>query len=61
MALPPQNLKIGSLELSKVVFVTLAGVQKSASPYEFDGLLPTGSCKRIFVSRHDHVAVLDPW
>jgi hypothetical protein len=61
MALPPQNVKIGSLELSRVLFVTLAGVQKDSRNSEFDGLMSTGNFKRVFISHDGHFAVLDPW
>ena len=30
MALPPQDMKIGSIKMAKVVFITLAGAQRSA-------------------------------
>jgi hypothetical protein len=61
MALPPQNVKIGSLELSKVLFVTLVGAQKDSHPSEFDGLMSTANFKRVFISHEGHFAVLDPW
>ncbi|HEY6764459.1 MAG TPA: hypothetical protein VI386_06785, partial [Candidatus Sulfotelmatobacter sp.] len=61
MALPPQNVKIGALELSKVLFVTLVGVQQDSHSSEFDGLMSTSSFKRVFISHEDHLAVLDPW
>jgi len=41
-ALPPQNMKIGSVELSKVLFVTLVGPQKDRRTSDFDGLLTMG-------------------
>jgi hypothetical protein len=61
MALPPQNVKIGSLELSRVVFLTLVGAQKDSHTSEFDGLISTAKFKRVFISHNDHFAVLDPW
>jgi hypothetical protein len=61
IALPPQRVDIGSLELSQVTFVTLAGVQKDSHTPEFDGLLTLGVFKKIFISHVDHFAVLDPW
>ncbi|HMG86506.1 MAG TPA: retropepsin-like aspartic protease [Terracidiphilus sp.] len=60
-ALPPQNVKIGSLELSRVPFITLVGGQKDSSNSEFDGLMSTGNFKRVFISHDDHFAVLVPW
>lgn len=61
IALPPQHVEIGSLELPQVTFVTLAGVQKDSHTPEFDGLLTLGIFKRIFISHSNHFAVLDPW
>jgi hypothetical protein len=60
-ALPPQNMKIGPVEVSHVTFVTLAGVQKDSRTSDFDGLLTMGLFKRVFIDHSDHFAVLDPW
>jgi len=59
-ALPPQDVKIGSLELSRVPFFSLAGVQKDARVKGFDGVLPTGLFRRVFIDHADHLAVLEP-
>jgi hypothetical protein len=59
-ALPPQEVKIGSLELSRVPFFTLAGAQKDARLNGFDGVLPTGLFRRVFIDHADHFAVLEP-
>jgi Aspartyl protease len=59
-ALPPQNVKIGSVELSKVLFVTLVGVQKDPPTSDFDGLLTLGLFRRVFVDHTDHYAVFEP-
>jgi hypothetical protein len=59
-ALPLQTMKIGRVEVSRVQFVTLAGVKKDAGTTEFDGLLSLGLFRRIFIDHVDHVAVLDP-
>jgi hypothetical protein len=61
MALPPQNVKIGSAELSKVPFITLASTQKNIRTSEFDGLLTMGLFKRVFINHADRYAVLEPW
>lgn len=61
VALPPQHVEIGSLELPQVTFVTLTGVQKDSHTPEFDGLLTLGIFKKIFISHVNHFAVLDPW
>ncbi len=59
-ALPPQNVKIGSLELPRVLFVTLAGAQKDRRTSDFDGLLTLGLFRRGCVDHADHFAVLEP-
>ena len=60
IALPLQDVKIGPLELSKVSFLALAGVQKDPRTSDFDGLLTTGLFKRILICHTDHFVVLDP-
>jgi hypothetical protein len=59
-ALPPQEVKIGSLQLSRVPFFSLAGIQKDARVKGFDGLLNTGLFRRVFIDHADHFAVLEP-
>jgi hypothetical protein len=59
-ALPPQEVKIGSLELSLVPFFTLARAQKDARLKGFDGVLPAGLFRRVFIDHADHFAVLEP-
>jgi hypothetical protein len=59
-ALPPQTMKIGSVELTRVLFVTLAGAQKDHRTSDFDGLLTMGLFRRVFVDHADHYAVLEP-
>jgi hypothetical protein len=60
VALPPQDMKIGSLEFSKVPFFTLAGAAKEDSTSGFDGLLTMGLFRRVFICHSDHFAVLEP-
>jgi hypothetical protein len=60
-ALPPQNLKIGSLEIAHVPFVTFSAAQKNAHTSDFDGLLPIGIFKTVFINYADHFAVLEGW
>jgi hypothetical protein len=60
MALPPQDVKIGSAELGTVPFITLASAQKNTHTSEFDGLLTMGLFKRVFIDHADHFAVLEP-
>ena len=61
MALPPQNVRIGSVEIQKVPFTTLVGAQKDSRTSNFDGLLTMGLFRQIFIDHADHFAVLQPW
>jgi Aspartyl protease len=58
--LPPQHLKIGSLEVSGVAFVALPGTQKDSRAKGFDGVLMLGLFERIFICHEDHFVVLEP-
>jgi hypothetical protein len=58
--LPPQEVKIGHLELSGVSFVIPQGVETSANMAE-DGLLPTGLFRRVFIDHVNHLAILEQW
>jgi hypothetical protein len=49
-ALPPQTMKIGSVEVAHVMFVTQAGVQKDSRTSDFDGLLSTAVFRRVFIN-----------
>jgi predicted aspartyl protease len=60
MTLPLQNVKIGSLELANVPFVTFAGAQKDLPPSDFDGLITVGLFRRVFICHAEHFAVLEP-
>ena len=59
-ALPPQEVKIGSREMSGVSFVSLAGAQNDSRAKGFDGVLTMGLFRRIFIDHADHFAVLEP-
>jgi hypothetical protein len=59
-ALPPQDVKVGSLELTGVPFFSLAGAQKDSRAKGFDGVLTTGLFRRVFIDQSDHFAVLEP-
>ena len=61
MALPPQNVRIGSVEIQKVPFTTLVGAKKDSRTSNFDGLLTMGLFRQIFIDHADHFAVLQPW
>src|SRR5579864_1167550 len=58
-ALPPQQVKIGSLQLPSVTFLTLAYPKKDSVTAEFDGLLTMDLFRRVFISHADHFAVLE--
>jgi hypothetical protein len=60
-AMPLQDLQIGSLELTKVLFFTFADPsEEHARTSAYDGVLTFGTFRRIFVC-HDHqFVVLDP-
>jgi len=58
--MPPQDVKIGALELSGVTFASLPGTQKDARAKGFDGNLTLGLFRRVFIDHADHYAVLEP-
>lgn len=60
-ALPPQTMKIGSVEVAHVGFVTMTGTQKDSRTSDFDGLLTIGLFKRVFISHSEHFALLEPF
>jgi len=59
--LPAQDIRIDSVEISKVPFVTLLGAQKDPHTRDYDGLLSLGLFKRVLIAHADHFAILDPW
>ncbi len=59
-SLPPQDVKIGTLRLPGVTFMTLAHPVKDPRRMEFDGLLAIDLFRRIFVDYADHFVVLEP-
>jgi hypothetical protein len=59
-ALPPQDVMIGSVELPRVSFFSLAGIHKDARLKGVDGVLATGLFRRVFIDHADHFAVLEP-
>ena len=60
-ALPAQGVKLGSVDLGKVTFITLAGAKKDSRTSDFDGLLTMGLFKRIMIDHANHFAVLEAW
>ena len=61
MAVPAQDVRIGSVEIQKVPFTTLVGALKDSRTSNFDGLLTMGLFRQIFIDHADHFAVLQPW
>ncbi len=59
-ALPPQDVKIGSIRLPGVTFMALVHPQKDSGRKEFDGLLSIDLFRRVFIDHADHYAVLEP-
>jgi hypothetical protein len=60
LTLPPQDVKIASIELSRVPFFSLASIQKDALRQGFDGVLTLGLFRRVFIDHADQYAVLEP-
>lgn len=60
IALPPNDIQISDIELWHVSFLALRNQRKDLPEGGFDGLLPTGMFKRVFVSRSAEFGVLDP-
>jgi hypothetical protein len=59
-ALPPQDVKIGSVRLPGITFMTLAHPLKDSGRKEFDGLLSMDLFRRVFINHADEYAVLEP-
>jgi hypothetical protein len=59
--LPPQDMKIGTLTVHQVPFVTPAATEKDIPKIEVDGLLPTAIFRRVYISYADRFVVLEPW
>jgi hypothetical protein len=59
--MPLQDLQIGPLEIHRVSFFTFAVTKKDSSPTDFDGMLPTGLFRRVFICHTHHFAVFEPW
>jgi hypothetical protein len=61
LTLPPQNLKIGSLEPLRVSFSTFANSQKDSGRSAYDGLLTLELFRRVFICHANHFAVFEQW
>jgi hypothetical protein len=53
----PQTVKVGSVEVEQVAFLSVAGGRRDGRAPAFDGLLPTGLFRWVFVSQREQVAV----
>src|SRR5690348_5157551 len=53
MVLPPQNVRIGSVEIQKVPFTTLVGAKKDYRTSNFDGLLTMGLFRQIKLGHNE--------
>ena len=59
--LPEQEVRIGSVGIGRVTFMTLTGAQKDSGTSAFDGLLAMGLFRRVMIDHADNFAVLEPW
>jgi hypothetical protein len=58
-ALPPQDLRVGSVVLSQVPFYAIAGTRKDSETTDFDGLLSLEFFRRVFIDRVGRFAILE--
>ena len=59
IALPPQDVKIGRLQLTNIPFFAPARAEGISKPSDFDGLLPLRFFQRVFISRAEQFAILE--
>jgi hypothetical protein len=59
--LPPQSVRVGSLELREVSFVSLPDAQNGSHSKEFDGVLTTALFRRVFIDHANSSVVLEAW
>jgi Aspartyl protease len=57
--LPPQDMKIGSLKLPDVTFLSTT-TEKDSFEKGFDGVMTTGLFRRVFITHADHFVILEP-
>ena len=60
LALPPQKVKIGSVEIASLSFRTTAVAPIHHRDTDVDGLLAMGLFRRIFIDHADQFVVLEP-
>jgi hypothetical protein len=58
-SIPPQNVKIGPVEVENAAFITTSGAQKDSHASAYDGLLSLGLFKRVLISPAERFAVLE--
>jgi Aspartyl protease len=59
IALPPQDVKIGPLQLTNIPFFAPGGAKDISKPSDFDGLLPLRLFLRVFICRAGQFAILE--
>lgn len=59
--LPPQDMRIGTLTLHRISFVTRAAMREDIPKLEVDGILPTALFRRVYIGYADRFVVLEPW
>ena len=59
--LPPQSMRIGSINNRQMSFAVPAESRENALTAKEDGLLSTGLFRRVFISYADCFVVLEPW
>ncbi len=59
IALPPQDVKIGRLQLTNIPFFAPARAEDISKPSDFDGLLPLRLFQRVFICRAEQFAILE--
>jgi hypothetical protein len=59
LVMPPQDMKIGSLKLPGVTFLSTTS-EKDSFVKGFDGVLTMGLFRRVFIDHADRFAILEP-
>jgi predicted aspartyl protease len=59
VALSPQDVTIGPLKLSNILFFAPAGAKDISNTSDFDGLLPLRLFQRVFICNAEHFARLE--
>jgi hypothetical protein len=59
--LPPQDMRIGSLTLGRLSFVTPVSHGKDVPRRDEDGLLPTLLFQRVFICSSGHFVIFESW